>query len=562
MAVPRLAFLLLALAVWCAPGIAAADAAAPMMSGLEKSAYDNPYGNTHVVCLADASQSYELYIPHSVPTTGPAPIFYGFDPGGDGKGTLLVFANAAAANGWILAVSNNSMNGPWSTIFAAQDAVIRDTEARLNLSPTRRFAGGMSGGGRTGLALAFRYPSKICGVLPLGAGWPVNTTLEPSTDALNVYMIVGTQDSNYTQDIPSTQGKLIDYSIRCVVKTFNGGHVWPPADMILAGCQWLNANAERDPNSGLPPADCPAHSLFCQPPSPIESSWNATASDTTAARSLFDSFQGATLPITRVDWWGMTAVYNTAVYYWLPCDPPADRFIISLHPDSGGVPGPAVHEETVTAIREDLPHLYERNFPLRHYHTTLSAPVSLASGWVRIQQVRNTDQRVLLFDSPTGDGQCLRRSDTDGTYTTLTSDLAVSLKTEEMTVQIAASQDWGRPPLTVQFRGSVGENVMAVTDWQWDFGDESTGDDVNDPSPIHTYDHEGTYTVSLTVSTQLSSAAATRRNLIVVSHTLPLATPGVLGALLAVFACIGSVVVRRKRTARKANKKEASDYWI
>ena len=132
-------------AAWCAPGTAVADASVPATQMLDKAAYDNPNGNTHVVCLADASQSYELYIPSSVPTTGPAPIFYGFDPGGDGKGTLLVLANAAAANGWILAVSNNSMNGPWSIIFAAQDAVIRDTEARLNLSPTRRFAGGMSG---------------------------------------------------------------------------------------------------------------------------------------------------------------------------------------------------------------------------------------------------------------------------------------------------------------------------------------------------------------------------------------------------------------------------------
>ena len=239
----RLAFAAFATVAWCAYGSAAADSAASATQALDKSAYNNPNGNTHVVCLADASQSYELYIPDSVTTTGPAPIFYGFDPGGDGKGTLRNFAAAAAANGWILAVSNNSMNGPWTTIFAAQDAVITDTEARLSLSPTRRFAGGMSGGGRTGLALAFRYPSKICGVLPLGAGWPVNTTLVPSTDALNVYMIIGTQDSNYTHDIPDTQGKLIDAGIRCAVKTFNGGHVWPPADMILAGCQWLNKNA-------------------------------------------------------------------------------------------------------------------------------------------------------------------------------------------------------------------------------------------------------------------------------------------------------------------------------
>jgi len=110
-------------------------------------AYDDPNGDTHVVCQNDATQSYELYIPATAPAVD-SPILYGFDPGGDGKGLLLTLAAAAAANGWMVAVSNNSKNGAWSTIFTAQDAVLQDREARWSLHPTRRFAGGMSGGAR------------------------------------------------------------------------------------------------------------------------------------------------------------------------------------------------------------------------------------------------------------------------------------------------------------------------------------------------------------------------------------------------------------------------------
>jgi hypothetical protein len=547
--VSRMATALLALTAWCAPAPAPADAAVTSATTLDKSAYNNPNGNTHVVCLADASQSYELYIPDSVTTAGPAPIFYGFDPGGNGKSTLLVFAAAAAANGWILAVSNNSMNGPWTTIFTAQDAVITDTEARLNLSPTRRFAGGLSGGGRTALALAFRYPSKICGVLPLGAGWPVNTTLVPSTDALNVCMIIGTQDSNYTHDIPDTQGKLIDAGIRCVVKTFNGGHVWPSADMILAGCQWLNMNAEIDPNSGLAPATCPARSLFCQPPSPVEEPWATAVSNTHVQQSLYESFREMTLPIATLDWWGISATYNGSAYHWLPCDPPADRFAISLHPDNGGTPGAAVHQETVTAIREDLPQLYSRNYPLSHYRVTLSSPVTLASGWVRIQQVGGAVQCILLLDSPSGDGQCLMHDETNNTYTPYSGDLAVSLRTEDMTVGMLAAPWLGRPPLTVQFAGNVTDNVLDIINWRWEFGDGDIVEGGDERNPIHTYDAEGAYDVTLTVSTNISTATTTRHGLVVVTEALPLTTPAVLASLLTAFSLLGVAAIRHKKRA-------------
>ncbi len=545
-AVSRLAWALLAAAAWCAQGTAATDSAAPTAQALDRTAYDDPNGDTHVVCLADASQSYELYIPASVPATGPAPICYGFDPSANGKGTLLSLAAAASANGWILAVSNNASNTLWTTIFTAQDALLTDTEARLNLSPTRRFAAGMSGGARMSLALAFRYPAKICGTLLLGAGWPLNTTLSPSTDRLVVYMIMGTQDSNYAEDIPETQGALAAWGIRCAVQTFDGGHVWPPASLVLAGSQWLNKYAEVDPNSGLKPAVCPEHSLFCQPPSTVDSAWGSLISDTETAQSVFEHVQGVALPIAAVDWWGVTATYNSAYAHWLPCDPPPDRFTISLHPDNGGAPGTAVHEETVTALREDLPNLYNRNYPLRHYHATLSAPVTLASGWVRIQQVREAEQCVLLLDSPTGDGQCLLRSETDGDVP-CNDDLAISLGTEEMVLDVAASRRLGAPPLTVQFSGKATENVVGVINWRWDFGDGDIVEGKDESSPIHTYDGEGAYTVTLTVSTDLSTATVTKRGFIVVTQTLSLATPGLLGATIAAFLLVGASAVRAKR---------------
>ena len=544
-----LAMALLILAAWCTPASAQTAAEILPKAGLDRTAYNNPNGNTHVVCLDDATQSYELYYPDSVPATGAVPIFYGFDPGGNGKGTLLSLANAAATNGWILAVSNNSKNGPWSDIFTAQDALIRDTEARLTLSPNRRFAGGMSGGARASLALAFRYPAKICGTLLLGAGWPVNTTLVPSTTGLNVYMIIGTQDSNYTYDIPQTQGKLVAYGIRTLVQTFAGGHVWPPANMVMAGCQWLNTNALVDPNSGLPPVACPAHSLFCQPPPGPDGAWTSYWGDTANQQSLFEHFENVALPIASLDWWGISAVYNEDVGYWLPSPAAAAQFIISVHPDNGGVPGPAQYQATVTADREELPYLFSRNYPLHHYHAFLSAPVTLSSGWIGIQQVRDSGAYEMVLNSPAGQGESLYLDGSTGVYAPLNGNLAMALETEELNIDISASGWLGKPPFEVNFRGTVSGNIVNIVNWRWDFGD---GDVVEGdiPNPVHIYDGEGSYTVSLTVSTDISSASVTKRDLVLVTEAVPLATPGAYVVLLAVLASLGAFALRRNCARR------------
>lgn len=201
--------------------------------------HDSVGGNTSVVCLDNPAQSYELYAP---PACRPdqTPIIYAFNPAGNGKGPLGSLAPVAARLGWIVAASNNSRNGPWDVIFEAQDAVFRDTAERLDLHPTRRFATGFSGGARAALALAFRYPGAISGVLAMGAGWPVNTDLTPPPNGLNVYILIGNADSNIKGDIPRTEKKLRSARVNCVTVLYNGGHVMPSQDLIDAGCVWLN----------------------------------------------------------------------------------------------------------------------------------------------------------------------------------------------------------------------------------------------------------------------------------------------------------------------------------
>jgi len=203
------------------------------------SQHADPAGNTHIACLHDAGQTYEFYAPPGAPLQQ-TPILYAFHPGGNGRAMIQQFAPAASRLGWVIAASNNSRNGPWKDIFKAQDAVLRDTEARLDLHPARRFAAGFSGGARSSLALAFRYPGKISGVLAMGAGWPVNTNLKPGPNPLDVSILIGNADSNINYDIPRTEKKLRAARVNQITTVYPGGHVQPPQQMIEASCDWLN----------------------------------------------------------------------------------------------------------------------------------------------------------------------------------------------------------------------------------------------------------------------------------------------------------------------------------
>ncbi len=510
--------------------------------------YGDPHGNTHVVCLDDPSQTYELYIPPTAPTTTPSPILYCFDPGGNGKGILLAMADAALEHGWIVAASNNSRNGPWQDIFDAQDAIMHDTEQRLNLHPTRRFATGFSGGARAALALAFRYPDNICGVLCLGAGGPNLPSLTPSTDRLIVHLIIGTSDSNYTYDIPRTQGKLVANGIRCTVQEWSAGHIFPPHHLIAAGCRWLADNAEIDPNDGLPSPACPEISLFCQAPVEPYDVWSSYLSDTETGHTMLESFDGITEAIANVDWWVVSGSYHDCVGYWIPQEPTTNEFIITLFEDAGDTYGAVVHQETVVAERTDLPHLYLRNYPLRQYTSRLSAPVMLTDGWVRIEQVRSSaDPNAMWVTSNEGDGRALQWDSYFGGYFWADDDLSLSLSPVDIQIAFYCAPSRGKPPLNVKLTGSVSGNYEPVTNWHWDLGDGEIRDG-NDSIITHEYQQEGSYTVTLTVTVGEEVITLTKENAVFVSHEMPVSTPFSLLVLCTAFIlCVGVYMGNEKR---------------
>ncbi len=69
----------------------------------------------------------------------------------------------------------------------------------------------------------------------------------------------------------------------------------------------------------------------------------------------------------------------------------------------------------------------------------------------------------------------------------------------------------GEAPLTVYF---TDQSENDPTTWQWDFGDDGTSTQQN---PSHTYNTDGSYTVTLTATNEFGSDVETKTNYIVVS---------------------------------------------
>src|SRR5262245_49870742 len=88
--------------------------------------------SARVVCRHDSSQTYALYIPSTYTPQRSWPMLYLLDPGARGRFAVERFAKAAEREGFLVAGSNNSRNGPMEPIKQAIEALWTDTHMRFS----------------------------------------------------------------------------------------------------------------------------------------------------------------------------------------------------------------------------------------------------------------------------------------------------------------------------------------------------------------------------------------------------------------------------------------------
>ncbi len=200
-----------------------------------------------VVALENPQQSYALYVPTKYSHERRWPIVYVFDPLARGPLALAQFQHAAEIHGYIVAVSNNSRNGPWQPEFEAAEAMVRDTQQRFTVDLKRIYFAGFSGGARVASQLA-QLCKCAAGVLLSGAGFSHGTS--PSAESkFPVFSAVGDADFNYSELIP-LQDALEKATFPHRLRIFDGLHEWAPPIVIDEALAWFRIQAmksQREP---------------------------------------------------------------------------------------------------------------------------------------------------------------------------------------------------------------------------------------------------------------------------------------------------------------------------
>lgn len=164
-----------------------------------------------LICTADPSQNYALYLPPDYSPDIKWPVLFSFDPGARGGIPVERFRDAARQLGYIVAGSNNSRNGPYDVSIQAMNAMWEDTHRRFSIDDRRIYLAGFSGGARVVSLIAKLKPGAFAGIILCGAGLAQDVTAEDlkSTPALGM---IGNRDPNFLEmmDLKKRFESLID----------------------------------------------------------------------------------------------------------------------------------------------------------------------------------------------------------------------------------------------------------------------------------------------------------------------------------------------------------------
>lgn len=253
-----------AAALLCAASLAAAGPPA----AAQQPPADTPRGRVieRVRSQADSTRTYALYLPSRWSPDQRWPLLVLIDPAGRAMVPIERFRAAAERRGWILMSGYEVGNGD-STAMARNDvsvdAMLADAQQLLALDPRRLYFAGFSGMARYSWMVARALDPNVAGVIGAGAGFPSAPALWMAA-IRNVrpfafFATTGSTDFNL-DEVVAVDSLLDATAFPHRLARFEGGHQWPPEEVVGQALDWLQLQAIH---TGAAPRDSAfADSLF------------------------------------------------------------------------------------------------------------------------------------------------------------------------------------------------------------------------------------------------------------------------------------------------------------
>jgi tetratricopeptide (TPR) repeat protein len=197
-----------------------------------------------VICKADTSLSYALYLPSGYSEKKAFPVVFAFDPQGAGKLPVFKYKEFGEKYHCILAGSNNSRNGgSWEEIQKIASQFFSDVQSRFRINMQQVYLLGFSGGARIVNALTMNN-GMITGVICCGAAAPANISPNPRSNYFFMG-ITGNEDFNYIELKKYDKVDLAGHNIKHTLLVFEGKHEWPPLTTMDEAFWWMQLNEMR-----------------------------------------------------------------------------------------------------------------------------------------------------------------------------------------------------------------------------------------------------------------------------------------------------------------------------
>ncbi len=212
-----------------------------------------------------------------------------------------------------------------------------------------------------------------------------------------------------------------------------------------------------------PPAECPADTLYGQPPRDQNEYWvgYTSAIGHDFEYTCYENFSGLSDQIGDLHWWGLVMSYDP-YYGWLPCDPTGLVFEVKFYNDDAGQPGAVActYANVAPTIEDQGPYSWAEL-----YYFSLAMPqncCTLGSGWVSIKSTSSPAGCVFLWLSSSAGDNSSYQQPAGGALEQLGDNLTLCLTSGDCPLLFGAccndydgtctdNVEWGQCPAPLRF---------------------------------------------------------------------------------------------------------------